>query len=507
VLPDEAAHSQYEMRSFIRSDSGVLYPTGQGRLAEPSNPVSSNTLASLNLQVNVPPSVAAAPPKPAPPRPAKERPKKGSGSGKGGRATVAGPAPTGAAFPEESAADLSSGSVAVETSEESRARQSRLDAYEDAIEAVLRKVQETDDEALYGQIASDFGNGEAEPFVPPPAAVERAADRDERQAAQIADTIDAVIARTFHPDSDRSPSPPPPQPPPVASPPPFDDEDEIIEVHSVSPLKVEVTTDDVLILPPPSPPSASPERTLAERNLQPEEVHEASAPRRTKKSKSRQPPATAYATDKTDDDFGWSGGGGPAEPEPRSPEIPDSLRYGIPESYVKLEELSTTRKGRPPRDDEDDADVGDGSRPLAMDAVESLMKLAGVAPPPKRLRISYGSGRDRTIEDTRDESEPYDHRVTEILKPEPVHAEDLEECSWSSTAADHPISKDGQKLSRDDRARNRSQEIGEEKVDVRDVSANVIGTVYEKPPGKRGRPPKQRKKQKAKVLLMLKLIF
>jgi len=96
------------------------------------------------------------------------------------------------------------------------------------------QVQESDEDILYGQIASDFGH-EDEPFVPSSVAERRTGDRDERQA-QIADTIDAVIARTFH-ESDHSQSP---LPTAVRSPPPYDDEDEIIEVHSVSPLKVEV---------------------------------------------------------------------------------------------------------------------------------------------------------------------------------------------------------------------------------------------------------------------------
>ena len=489
-MPDEAAHSQYEMRSFVRSDSGVLHPTGQGRLADPSNPVLSNTVTNLTSPVTIPVNVPGLLPKPVLPKLAKEKPKSRTSTGKAGRTAVGYPAPAVAVYQEELPANLSTSfgtdrPTVGSQKEDHEARQSRLNAYDDAIESVLRKAQETDDGDVYEQIASDFGN-EDEPFIPPAVAAGKNLDRDERQA-QIADTIDAVIARTFH-DSDLSQSSPLV---PVASPPPYDDEDEIIEVHSVSPLKVEVTTDDVLILPPP-PASPITVQTLAERKFMPEE--EVSKSGRPKKTKSRPQLAASevYGYDKEDDDFTWSSS------HAKSPDIHDHLKFGIPDSYVKLEEMASARKGRQVVDDEEE--MVDFSQPLPMDAAESLMKLAGVAPPPKRLKISYGSGRDRIVENTRDDSEDreiYEPKMTSTTKPGLVTDDlDLEECSQRSTASDLLTLEHGQRLVRDDRGKNRSRETTKEKTEVQDTSsADVEESLVKKPAGKKGRPRKGSKKR------------
>ena len=484
VLPDEAAHSQYEMRSFVRSDSGVLYPTGQGRLAEASNPVPSNTVANIPTPVPMPGNVPAILPKPAIPKPVKEKPKSRPSASKGGRAATSYPAPTQPAVCLEELLAASSNPdrpIVGDLMEDLRARQSRMNAYDDAIESVLRKFQETDDDVHYRQITSDFGN-EDEPFIPPMVAAGRNVDQQEREA-QIADTIDAVIVRSFN-DSDHSLSPPPQ---PVASPPPYDDEDEVIEVHSVSPLKVEVTTDDILILPPPSPPDESivPVRTLAERKSMPEE-HKTPTPRRSKKPKNRQPMSVVSDYDKEDGDLRWPSDSA----KPPSPDISGSLRYGIPDSYVKLEEIPDIKRGRQIPDDE--ANEVDVNYPLPMDAAVSLMKLAGVAPPPKRLRISYGSGRERMVENTRDGSEDYVPEMSSASRPEPVTADlsyhDIEEDSWRSTDSDLLTLEQGQRSTRDDRAKNRTREPAE----VFDVSAIVTESVH---PPKKGRPRKETKKR------------
>jgi len=482
VLPDEAAHSQYEMRSFVRSDSGVLYPTGQGRLAEASNPVPSNTVANLASPLSVPRAVPGTLPKPALPKPARERPKSKPGTTKGVRAAGGYPAAsTAAAYQEEPSAGTSSSldrQTVATPKEDHRARQSRLNAYDDAIESVLRRVLEThrddDDDVIYDQIASDFTGNEDEPFIPPMVTAGRSTtiDRDER-AAQIADAIDTVIARSFN-DSEHSLSPPPA---PVGSPPPYDDEDEIIEVHSVSPLKVEVTTDDILILPPPSPPAASPSpplRNLAESKFVLEEEPKPVAPRRSKKQKNRQPAIGGYD-----------------EPtKPTSVDVPDRLKYGIPESYVRLEEMTDIGKAREIMDDEDDVGL-----PVPMDAAESLMKLAGIgppsgiAPPPKRLRISYGSGRERTIEDTRDNSNDYEPETT---PDRDLSYRDLGEGSRRSAVSE--VMEQGQRSSRDERSKNRSRDVSAEvhDVPVASITEPVLGKL---PAGKKGRPRKGSKKR------------
>ena len=485
VLPDEAAHSQYEMRSFVRSDSGVLYPTGQGRLAEASNPVSSNTVAKVTTPVSVTGNVPGTLPKPALPKPAKEKPRSKPSTAKGSRTGAGYSVPTVAATYQEeipASTNLNTDQLTVTTPKEDyRARQSRLNAYDDAIESVLRRVQETDDD-IYEQIASDFGN-EEEPLVPPIVAAGRSLDRDEREA-QIADTIDAVIARSFN-ESDHSLSPPPA---PVGSPPPYDEEDEIIEVHSVSPLKVEVTTDDILILPPPSPPATSPVpvRTLAERKFVPEEERVKPTPRRSKKPRNKQP--VSVVDKEVNNDFRWSSDAA----KPASPDVPSRLKFGIPESYVKLEEMSSIGKGREMPDEEDDF-----NQPLPMDAAESLMKLAGVAPPPKRLRISYGSGRERTIEDTRDGGEGYEVETTSTSKPDlgfsDLSHRDHEEGVRRSTSSELLALEQGQRSARDERARSRSRELIQDAVEVHDVLPTV--TEPSKPAGRKGRPRKETKKR------------
>jgi len=467
VLPDEAAHSQYEMRSFMRSDSGILYPTGQGRLADPTNPAPlPNTLPYPTTPV--PGNVPGVLPKAARPKPVKEKPKGRSSTAKtarvisghavpGATAYLEGPS-TGVVIPER---------PAVVAKEDHKARQSRLDTYDDAIESVLRRVQETDqDDIIYEQIVSDFGRDD-EPFVPPTVAAGERSAQD--RVAQIADTIDAVIARTFH-DSDQSPSPPPP--PPVGSPPPCDDEDEIIEVHSVSPLRVEVTTDDVLILPPPSPPAEFPVpvRTLADRKILPEEASKVPTSRRSRKPKK---PAFAVAVE---DDFGQSGDWPPV------PEVPSQLKHGITDSYVKLEELpASVRRGEQIADVWDEEDRG---QPLPMDVAESLMELARVAPPLKRLRISYGSGRDRTTEDTNGEDvEIYEHGIDDV---DLVNAE-------RSTTSDL-LTLDNRQ--RSDHERNRTREAADERAELPDVLTDVVEPAYyEKPAGKKGRPRKDQKKR------------
>ena len=493
VLPDEAAHSQYEMRSFVRSDSGVLYPTGQGRLAEPSNPVSSNTVADLTPPVPVPGSASGIFPKLAVPKLAKEKPKSRPSAGKGSRTVVGYPPLQQQELPANVSADRQTVGA---PKEDHQARQSRLNAYDDAIESVLRRVQETEDDVIYDQIASDFGN-EEEPFIPPIVAAGKNRDRDERQA-QIADTIDAVIARTFH-DSDQSHSPPAA---PMGSPLPYDDEDEIIEVHSVSPLKVEVTTDDVLILPPPSPQAASPIpfQTSSERKFLPEDETEASTSRRSKKPKNRQP-ASASSVYDNEHDVDWSSSQG----KPPSPEISSHLQFGIPDSYVKLEELSSISKGKQVKDDEEDR--GDVDQPLPMDAAETLMKLAGVAPPLKRLRISYGCGPERMVDDMRDGSEDreiYDPKTTSPSKPDDLPQHDIEVCSQKSPVSDQLTLEHGQRSARDERAKNRNREVTREKVELHDISAEATEPLHTKPPGKKGRPRKEPKKrvraQKAVVI-------
>ena len=498
VLPDEAAHSQYEMRSFVRSDSGVLYPTGQGRLAEASNPVPSSMVANVTPPSSLPGNVPGLLPKPAPlPKPVKEKPKGRQSTGKGARGGAVYPTPAvPPAYHEEPIAGPISNPDRVTVGnlkEDHVARQSRLNAYDDAIESVLRKVQETDDYLLYDQIASDFGN-EDEPFVPPIVAAGRSLDRDEREA-QIADTIDAVIARSFH-ESDQSPSPPAA---PVGSPPPFDDEDEIIEVHSVSPLKVEVTTDDILILPPPSPPATSPIpiRTLAERKFVPEEEPKAPTPtpRRSKKPKTRLPAAMVGDYDEGNE-FPWSGDQGK---RPASPDLPSWLKFGIPESYVRLEDIPSVRKGRQMVTDAENVE-DDVNQPLPMDAAESLMKLAGVAPPPKRLRISYGSGRERMVEDTRDSNEDYDPGLTSTFKPDlggtdELMYRDFEEDSRRSAAPELVPLEPGQRSSRDERAKNRGRESTREAAEMHDVSAEIVESVSQKPAVKKGRPRKDHRKR------------
>jgi len=489
VLPDEAAHSQYEMRSFVRSESGVLYPTGQGRLAEASNPLMSNTVADLTSSLTVAGNVPGVIPKLSVPKLTKDKSKSRAGVVKGGRSTVVPPPTAGGVNQDETVVNSSAAASSIK--EDYKARQSRLSAYDDAIESVLRKVQQTEDDVLYDQIASDFGN-EDQPFIPPIIAASKNLDRDERQA-QISDTIDAVIARTFH-DSDQSPSPPHA---PVASPPPYDDEDEIIEVHSVSPLKVEVTTDDVLILPPPSPPvtsSPGPVHTSPERNFTADIELEASTSRRAaKKSKNRQ--TTSVTCDYDKDDSEWSH----SRAKSPSAELSSQLRFGIPDSYVRLEELATSRKSRQVKDIEDE--WRDVSQPLSMDAAESLMKLAGVAPPPKRLRISYGLGRERTVEDSRDDSEDheiYESKMTSASKPgvntDIISDHDLDQFTASSSAVDLLTLETS---SRDERAKNRSRELSR-------VSADVDDSLCDKPATKKGRARKDNKKrdraQKAAVI-------
>lgn len=496
VLPDEAAHSHYEMRSFVRSDSGVLYPTGQGRLAEASHPMPSNTVAVANLAtpLSMPVPIPSTLPKPALPKPAKEKSKNKLGAPKGVRTGGVYSTPTTATAHQEElplSTNSSLDRLNVGTpKEDHQARQSRLNAYDDAIESVLRRVQETqhDDEndVIYDQIASDFTGNENEPFIPPivAAAGQSSTDRDEREA-QIADTIDAVIARSFNDDSDHSLSPPQP---PVSSPPPYDDEeDEIIEVHSVSPLKVEVTTDDILILPPPSPLAATPSpplQTLVERKSMPEEAPPGNViPRRSKKPKNRQP-AIGSSYD---------------EPmKPTSLDISSRLEYGIPESYVRLEEMSDIGKVREITDEEDDV-----NQPVPMDAAESLMKLAGIgplpghpgiAPPLKRLRISYGSGRERMTEDAGDNSNDYGPEMTFSSKSDlALSYHDLDEESRRSAMSE--LMEQGQRSGRDEHSKNRGRDMAAE---VHDVSVASIASepLYEKPPaGKKGRPRKDVKKR------------
>jgi len=463
VLPDEAAHSQYEMRSFVRSDSGVLYPTGKGRLAEPSNPEppASHPLPHLAAPVNLTGNVPDIFPKAARPKLVKVKSKGKQSTAKGAHAAIAQTITGVTAYPEVLPSGMIERQAAVASLEDEKARQSRLDTYDDAIESVLRRVLKTEGDVLYEQIVSDFGQ---EPFVRPMvAAAGRSSNQecDEREA-QIASTIDAVIARTFH-DSDQSPSPPPP---PVASPPPCEDEDEIIEVHSVSPVRVEVTTDDVLILPPPSPPAASPipVQTMAERKIILGEVTDLPALKRSRKPKNQQPASAASSYD-NEDDFGWPKDQGRG----LSTEIPSRLKFGIPESYVKLEELpGGIQTGEQIIDDRDA-----GGQPLPMDAVESLMKLAGVPPPPKRLRISYGSGRDRTIEETHDGS-----------------GEDLE---IYDQKADYNLGIDNFDTDSSTRRSTASELLTE--VKMADESANIVEPLYERPPGKKGRPRKEQKKR------------
>lgn len=504
VLPDEAAHSQYEMRSFVRSDSGVLYPTGQGRLADPSNPAPSNSVANVTPPISVPGNVGTGVlPRPVIPKSTKEKSRVRSGAAKGGRG-VAGHPILAVIEPPSAVVGGADRPIVSTPKENKKARQSRLNAYDDAIESVLRKVQETVTEAdnvLYDEIVSDFGGAEEEAFVPPPVAVAPVAgiDYDDRQA-QIADTIDAVIARTFHHDDSDQSQPSPPAPP-VGSPPPYDeDEDEVIEVHSVSPLKVEVTTDDILILPPPSPP-APPIRTLAERKFVPEEMAPAPAPRRSKKSKTK-PVVSALPKD---DDFEQD------QPRPLSP-APDELPGpsnlgGTFESYVRLEELEpSARKARPTKDDHEDGveirdSLDEGSQLLPLDAAESLMKLAGVAPPPKRLRIAYGLGRDRTVEDSRDSGE-MELRTTSDLGPD-----DLDIGEGGRRSADLLILDHRQRSARDERAKSRAQDLSEEMTEAHDLSVEIAETRPVKPAGKRGRPRKDNKKrekvQKATVIIYL----
>jgi len=482
-LPDEAAHSQYEMRSFVRSDSGVLYPTGQGRLADPSNPVPSSPLSNLAAPVNVLGNVPGILPKPVRPKIVKEKPKSRPSTAKGARGAAGQPVLGVIAYPGNLTPDVGTGLISehpsvVAPKEDHRARQSRLDMYDDAIESVLRRVQEADGEVLYEQIVSDF---DEEPFVPPIVAAGRSIqERDEREA-QIADTIDAVISRTFQ-DSDQSPSPPPA---PVGSPPPCDDEDEIIEVHSISPLRVEVTNDDVLILPPPSPPASSPLpfRSVAERKVMPEEVSEVPTTKRARKPRNRQPPAAVSAYNQ-EDDFGLSGN----QARPSSPEIPSRSKFGISESYVKLEELQpSVQKGEQIADEYDD-----GGPPLPMDAAESLMKLAGIVPP-KRLRISYGSGRDRTVEDSQDGAGE-DRGISE-RKTDDIDDLDLDEGGRRSAASDLLALENRQRSASDERERTRMREIVEEHAEMPDVSASIMETSYKKPSGRRGRPRKEQKKR------------
>jgi len=504
VLPDEAAHSQYEMRSFVRSDSGVLYPTGQGRLADPSNPAPSNSVANVTPPISVPGNVGTGVlPRPVIPKSTKEKSRVRSGAAKGGRG-VAGHPILAVIEPPSAVVGGADRPIVSTPKENKKARQSRLNAYDDAIESVLRKVQETVTEAdnvLYDEIVSDFGGAEEEAFVPPPVAVAPVAgiDYDDRQA-QIADTIDAVIARTFHHDESDQSQPSPPALP-VGSPPPYDeDEDEVIEVHSVSPLKVEVTTDDILILPPPSPP-APPIRTLAERKFVPEEMAPAPAPRRSKKSKTK-PVVSALPKD---DDFEQD------QPRPLSP-APDELPGpsnlgGTFESYVRLEELEpSARKARPTKDDHEDGveirdSLDEGSQLLPLDAAESLMKLAGVAPPPKRLRIAYGLGRDRTVEDSRDSGE-MELRTTSDLGPD-----DLDIGEGGRRSADLLILDHRQRSARDERVKSRAQDLSEEMTEAHDLSVEIAETRPVKPAGKRGRPRKDNKKrekvQKATVIIYL----
>jgi len=153
---------------------------------------------------------------------------------------------------------------------------------------------------------------------------------------------------------------------------------------------VQVTTDDVLILPPPSPSPKAESPVSFQTRLVPEEQLGPSATTNKKSKKPKTRPAATSAPapnifDK-DEDFGWPDG----RARTPSPEVQTSFKFGIPESYVRLEEMSALRKGKvaaAARDEEDDeVDVGGVNEPIAMDAAESLMELACVAPPPKRLK-------------------------------------------------------------------------------------------------------------------------
>lgn len=398
TLPDEAAHCQYEMKSFIRSDSGVLYPKGQGKLADPHNMHIDFPTAEglhefgLNRDTSLKQHLSKV---------GKDKTKPRTGSLKGhlgdhsspllsqnyspksivpsmkrSLQTVGNPSADNVADGDE---EFSEPVESVVNGIDWKARETRLTAYEDAIDSVIRKVQSDQHDELddvCAQKPAEHGPGRLDDDVQELPSDTMKVERE----ARICDTIDSVIAQAKFPSTVNQGIRP------------FNEVEEFEGVHWVNPHLPE-SSPAVLPLQNVNTSVARSERTMSAKHLVPPTE-----------------PASSLVGEIR------AGRGGKARKEKRKDNRPimsvgENITVSLHNSNTRdigrlsdainhdIDEKSKSVHADRTKDDvcdRMDQWIDDDSR-VPMAAAESLMKLAGVVPPQKKIRISFGPRNERTV--------------------------------------------------------------------------------------------------------------
>jgi hypothetical protein len=412
MLPDEAAHCQYEMKSFIRLDSGVLYPKGQGKLAD-SHSRHIDFLAADGLQVLHESGVNRdLPLKQQVLKGNKDKTKLRTSTLKAHLADHASPARSHSCSPRSiipavkksslGLGNLSTECIAVDEELHQsgegtvneidwKARETRLTAYEDAIDSVIRKVQSDQNEEPDDTYAAELVEDGLSEVTDDVQQIPLDIMKEEREA-RISDVIDAVIAQAKCPSSvrlqgDRSYS---------------DKNEEVLEVPGSDSHLVESPSSTSLPLQSTSVSQIKSERTLSAQHSYlsadlmstpsgDNSVGRGGKSRKEKRKSTRSVLSVAEST-----------------AVPSKLKLSDFILNSPDNNAVCIEKFSEDRKNDHSEDtksvlaevvkDKVYAKVdqwADDDSIVPMAAAESLMKLAGVVPHKKRLRISFGPRNER----------------------------------------------------------------------------------------------------------------
>lgn len=404
MLPDEAAHSQYEMKSFVKSDTGVLYPKGQGKSAD-SHSLLLDTSVTVGISSKELRSIGDASSKPFLTKHSKDKLKIRSEGVQILNEHDQG-LPVSCIYSSMNTSSFEKKYIKTQSSllheddinvdEEShvlrladvndtnwRARETRLTAYDDAIMSVIRKVQSRSPDIV--DVVEFKGNIDTDQYL------QFDAKRVEREA-RILDTIDAVIAQA----KSRSPSLPKCLPPSNLEYSEQEDKSvtDPVAVESSDNILLSITTSSELskcteqsIRSPKQQQSA----TISDERL----IFKKSKLRRDKsgiQDKSQllkcSKEINIFNNEKCEDSI-----------------YDENMKGG---KDLVLNNRNDKLHVQPGMWTEDDESV------LPIAAAESLMKLAGVVPPPrKRLRISFGLGKERTVENPTTDKLPYCDKFTE----------------------------------------------------------------------------------------------